>query len=495
MISVVKTATLLGMTPVPVMVEVDVNRRAFPRVRIVGEASSSITESQDRVRTAIKNSGFRFPDGKITINLSPANLRKYGAHFDLPIAVGILTASGQLPRSILENTMFFGELSLSGAVRAVPGMISLGEATQIERICMPTLNQFEGNLLSQKRTCIGISGLRDLIELTTCKRFIYSSYPAESQTGDFSSLHGMESAKRAFEIAAAGFHHIHLSGPPGAGKTALASLFPGILPNLSETEFIERARIESLTGNPGEAIRRAPSFRAPHHTVSFAGFIGGGANLVPGEITRAHNGVLFLDEFTEFRQQHIEALRQPLEQGTISLSRLHVKVAYPSRFILVAASNPCPCGYSGVPEKNCSCTAYKLETYRKRISGPIKDRIDLHVNIPFQNVPINQMKKIGETSEMIRERIQRARKRQQLRYKKEKVSVNGLLSGALVDTYCTLGSQEKNILAAASKKLGLSIRGYYKAIKVARTIADLDGHEAISVDHITESLQYRYFST
>ena len=496
MIVQVHTATLVGMKGIRVGVEVDVNRKGFPTFSIVGEASSAIEESKERVRTAIRNSGFRFPDAKITVNLSPAHIKKKGTHFDLPLALGILAASEQIPASILHNKIIFGEVSLEGRVKHVPGMMSLGECCHdTELLLMPAANAFEGGLLQKRVQAVGIEHIRQILN-STPSGYTFPSITVQKEANNttFANIHGMALAKRAMEIAAAGFHHIHISGPPGAGKTLLASAFPSILPEMQEDEFLEVCKITSISNGAELQTSFQAPFRSPHHTISFSGLLGGGSNLEPGEVTLAHNGVLFLDEFPEFKAQHIESLRQPLEHGSIALSRLHAKVVYPARFILIAASNPCPCGYHGTRGRECVCTAYQISQYQKKISGPIQDRIDMHIRVSSQQVPVQSMPR-GEESSTIRSRVVQARSIQKKRFSNEPFRVNGLATSEHIRKYCRVSKGAENTLNEAAKKLKLSYRSYYKAIKVAQTIADLAGISQIEESHMKESLQYRHFPT
>jgi magnesium chelatase family protein len=481
---------------------VDISTRSLPSFTIVGLPSKSVEESKERVRAAIKNSGAEFPSHRITVNLAPADLPKEGPAYDLPIALGILIASGQLGTNI-ENSLVFGELSLDGSLRHTNGVLPmaiLAKKKKYKALFLPAVNSEEAaviggisiypvtNLISIFHHCLGTVPLKPYPH--TSFRKLKKEVVAEF---DLMDIKGQEQAKRALEISAAGGHNLHLKGVPGAGKTMLARALPGILPDLTEEEALEVTKIYSITGNipEGESIIKTRPFRAPHHTTSRIGLIGGSAHPIPGEISLAHRGVIFLDEFPEFPRHVLEALRQPLEDGIVTISRASGTITYPAKFVLVAASNPCPCGYFGDPIKPCRCLPGQIAYYQKRISGPIMDRIDLHIDLP----PVTPEKLISsslsESSKKVKKRIQIARDIQVRRYRQIKKVCNGDLNSQQVKEYILLSPDCIRLLKQAVATLHLSARTYYKAIKIARTIADLTCKKEISSEHLAEALQYR----
>lgn len=501
MLSKVYAATTIGLDGVLIEAEVDVAGRGFPTFTIVGLPSKAIDEAKERVRTSITNAGFEMPDSRITVNLAPADIPKDGSSFDLPIAVGILASSGVINNESLTNCLFVGELSLEGKLRKVNGIISLAILARekgIDRIFVPMESAYEAALIPD----LTVYPVKDLTSLILHLNEKQSIEPVAMDTiqnsfeqvyeFDFAEIKGQEQAKRALEIAAAGFHNVHLKGAPGAGKTMLSRSFPSILPPLDRDEMMEVSKIYSIVGllNFNGPIVTRP-FRSPHHTTSRIGLIGGGSIPAPGEISLAHRGVLFLDEFPEFPRNVLEALRQPLEDGVVTISRASGSLTFPARFLLLAASNPCPCGFLGHPQKKCNCLPGMVLRYKKRLSGPLLDRIDLHVDV----LPVTEEKLMskedGESSTTIRMRVVKARERAQIRFKDEKIKLNSQMTSSLIRKYCHLTDEATQLLKQAISKLSLSARSYFKIIKVAQTIADLEESDEIKISHIAESLQYR----
>jgi len=499
----------VGLETVPVDVEVDVASKGFPGFTIVGLASKAVEEARERVKTSIINSGFDFPAKKITVNLAPADLPKDGAAYDLPIAVGVLLASGQLPPSILSNLtkmFFYGELSLDGALRPTKGILLLGLFAQKKGNCqifVPAKSAAEATVVSAIKV-IPIKSLISLVDhLTGLKNIKALKYipvtdeldilPAEF---DLAEISGQEQAKRALIIAASGGHNLLMYGPPGTGKTMLARALPGILPPLSTQEALEVTRVYSISGllKPGLALIKRRPFRAPHHGVSAAGLIGGGSNPLPGEVSLAHLGVLFMDEMPEFPRSVLESLRQPIEDGVVEIVRVLGHVQYPASFTLVAAINPCPCGYLGHPRRECKCSDKQIAKYHHRISGPILDRIDLHVcvsvveidKLAFVNIDQNKI-----TSKIAKNQVMKARKIQEKRFKDLPIYTNSQMHNREVKKLCFLTPEAENFLKLASQKYDFSARSYFRLIKVARTIADLENSPKILVNHMAEALQYK----
>lgn len=503
MLSKVSSGAVVGLSATLVDVEVDVAQTGLPSFTIVGLPDKAVEESKERVRSAIKNSGADFPVNRITVNLAPADLPKIGPAYDLPIALGILIASGQIAPNI-SNSLFFGELSLDGSLRRVNGVLPmayLAREKNYRQIFIPKINEKEAAVVSGINV-YAVESLLSLvrffnknIQIDPAEKISLKSLLVRSEAEfDFSEVVGQEQAKRALEVAAAGGHNLFMKGTPGSGKTMLSRALPGILPTLTESEALEVTKIYSITGNlqEGESIITKRPFRSPHHTTSRIGLIGGGSSPMPGEISLAHRGVLFLDEFPEFPRHVLEALRQPMEDGVVTISRAKGSVAYPAKFLLIAASNPCPCGYFGDPKRACSCLPGMISRYQKRISGPILDRIDIHIDVPSvetQKLVDNKSKQ--ESSKQIQKRVQAAREFQIKRFKNTQIKCNAEMSTRDVNKFCFLSNECRNILTNAVATMGLTARSYFKVIKISRTIADLAGEKFISINHIAEALQYR----
>ncbi|MDY6878457.1 MAG: YifB family Mg chelatase-like AAA ATPase [Chloroflexota bacterium] len=502
MLAKVTSCALVGLEGVLVQVEVDTSR-GMPSLVIVGLPDAAVKESSERVRAAVKNSGLVFPGKRITVNLAPADIRKAGPVYDLPIAVGVLIASEQVWPQEVKDTLFIGELSLDGSVRHVNGILpvaALAHQQSIRRIFVPAADALEAALIDGLEVipvedlgqlAAHLQGLRTIPPYTP--DMDPASLPPPSYAADFAEIKGQEHVKRALEVAAAGGHNVLMSGPPGAGKTLLARSMPSVLPRMPVEEALEVTKIYSIAGSlpPDIPLIRHRPFRAPHHTISHAGLVGGGHWPRPGEISLAHRGVLFLDELPEFGTRTLEGLRQPLEDHKVSIARATGTLTFPANFMFVAAMNPCPCGYYGDPVRECTCSLSTISRYQKRISGPLLDRIDIHVEVPRVDYDKLTDERLGESSGAIQARVERAREVQRKRFADTHLSCNADMGPGEVRKICQLDDTGRELVRAAMQQLQMSARAFHRILKLARTIADLAGSERIETAHLAEAIQYR----
>jgi len=501
MLATVYSSSVIGIDAYIVEVEVDISR-GLPSFSTVGLPEGAVRESKDRVKAALKNSGYHFPTDRITVNLAPADVKKEGSGFDLPIGIGILAATGLIPHSALTGQLIIGELSLDGSIRPIKGALSMAIMARelgLKGIYLPSGNAMEAGVVEEidvypsdalSQLVQSLNGIEYISPIKVDRDPMVTQQDCDM---DFSDVCGQENVKRALEIAAAGGHNLLMIGPPGAGKTMLAQRLSTVLPNLTFEESLETSKVYSVMGlmPRSQGLIKARPFRAPHHTVSDAGLIGGGQTPKPGEVSLAHNGVLFLDEMPEFKKNVLEVLRQPMESGTVTISRASSTVTYPASFILVGAMNPCPCGFFGDTKRECTCSYREMRKYRARISGPLMDRIDIHIDVP--SVPFKDLAGVGQgqSSSDIRQRVMGAREIQEKRLHKTKIHTNAMMNSRQIRRFCQIDEKSNALLEMAMEKFGLSARALSRILKISRTIADLTGSEDIEQAHIAEAIQYR----